>query len=107
MKVCHCRNFDEAAAAKTIKDKDIKHAEDIHEHICGQKPECGTCLGGLQSLVDEFQKTGNVPNIRDLPREQRKQSVRDLSDRFALEDAGNDNPPEYKARYIRIKQRQP
>lgn len=107
MKVCHCRNFDEAAAAKTIKDQDIKHAEDIHEHICGQKPECGTCLGGLQSLADEFQKNGDVPNIRDVPREQRKASVRNLGERFAKEEAGNDNPPEYKARYIRIKNRQP
>lgn len=107
MKVCHCRNFDEAAAAKVIKQHNIKHAENIHKHICGQKPDCGTCLGGLQALTDEFQKVGKVPNIRDITREKRKESVRKLCERYAAEEDGNSQPPAFKKRYISIIKKQP
>lgn len=100
MKVCMCRDFDEAAARRAIENGSPENPENVHELVKGEKPNCGACLTLVQAMIDRFNAEGTVPKVLDISREERAAASAKLTARFTTEEPDRESAPHYKQRYM-------
>ena len=100
MKVCHCRDFNEAAAKAAIENGHPENPEDVHKIVKGVPPKCGACLSLVQALMDRYETDGVVPRVLDVSYAERQAAEEKLAERFTGEEPDRSRAPQFKRRYM-------
>ncbi len=102
MQVCSCKSFNCAATKEAIATHKPNHAEEIHQIIRQEPPNCGRCLATVEALMARQESDGVVPDVLDLTPADYEQASQTLKERFEAEIKAlpkDQKPPSYMRYY--------